>query len=75
MMRKKRLLARNKISDQLTQIILLPVTKLSPLVRVIEGLANGLFRAVVSKMEILTQCARNTTVANFATVKKKGGLL
>lgn len=72
MMRKERLLARNKISNQLTQIILLPVTKLSPLVRVIESLANGLSRVVVSKVEIPTQCAPNTTVANFATVKKKG---
>lgn len=74
MMREKILLVRNKISDQLDLIILLSDAKLSLVVRVIEGLANGLFRVVVSKMEIPTQCAMNTTVAKIAIVKRKGDL-
>lgn len=73
MIRRNIISARNKISNQLSQIIQMPCSKLSPAVRVIENLANDLLNVIVSQMETPTQCIRNTTVANFATVEKKGG--
>lgn len=73
MIRENIILALNIISGQPGLLIQVPGIKLSPLVRVIDDLANDLLKVVVSKMEITTQYRMISVVADFATAQLKGG--